>query len=67
MTDDRTLLERAAFEAWALSDAGGWWPDAITRIGDAYKAGAVTKQWAGWQARAALDKSAAMAPTGEPK
>lgn len=53
--------EREAFEAWALSDDGGWWDDAIVRVGDGYKAGAVTKQWVGWQARAALTGQAAPA------
>ena len=54
--------ERAKFEKWALSEAGGWWPDALTRAGEDYKAGAVTKQWVGWQARAALDER----PRAEP-
>ena len=44
--------ERAAFEVWALSDDGGWWPEAVRRVGEGYHAGAVTKQWKGWQARA---------------
>ncbi len=45
--------EREAFKTWALSDDGGWWPEALVRVGDAYNAGAVTKHWIGWQARAA--------------
>jgi hypothetical protein len=54
--------EREAFEAWALSDAGGWWPEALERVGEGYRAGAVTKQWAGWNARAALRAPKVEAP-----
>lgn len=43
--------ERERFEAWALSEAGGWWPEAIARVGDGYFARAVNKEWRGWKAR----------------
>jgi hypothetical protein len=60
------LTEREAFEAWALSEEGGWWPEAVARVGDGYHAGAVTKQWTGWKARAARELRASTAAAPPP-
>lgn len=50
--------ERAAFEAYAVSEEGGWMPAALNRqqYGDDYTNGDVQAEWRSWQARAALAK-----------
>ncbi|MEH6434341.1 hypothetical protein [Massilia sp. DD77] len=50
--------ERAAFEAWAVSNDGGWLPRALERnpagSPDDYRDDNVQAEWRAWQARAAL-------------
>lgn len=62
--------ERAAFEAWAVTDDGGWLPCALKRndeagehanLGD-YTDDDVQAQWYAWQARAALHRPVASVP-----
>lgn len=50
--------ERAAFEAWAVSDDGGWFSWALGRNPEGhefdYRDDDVQAEWRAWQARAAL-------------
>lgn len=68
------LDERAAFEAWAVTDSGGWLDLALrrnalgdehTNIGD-YTDDDVQSQWEAWQARAALAAPSPVQPAPDP-
>lgn len=59
--------ERAAFEAWAVGDDGGWMPHALARNPEGhefdYRDNDVQAEWRAWSARAKL----AGAPAEPPK
>lgn len=58
--------EREAFERWALSEEGGWWPEALAREPDGrYHARALEENWIGWRARAAIADNFMDQPTTE--